>query len=38
MGITTTIVIIITRILVTIIGFGAQGRSEFNGTVSHPKV
>ena len=36
MGIMTTIsVIIIAIIFITIIGFGAQGRS---GTVSHPKV
>ena len=39
MGIMTTIfVIIITIIFITVIGFGAQGRSEFSGTVSHPKV
>ena len=38
MGIMTTIFVIITRIFITIIGFGAQGRSEFSGTVSHPKV
>ena len=29
---------IMTTIFVIIIGFGAQGRSEFSGTVSHPKV
>ena len=40
MGIMTTIlvIIIITMILITTTGFGAQGRSEFSGTVSHPKV
>ena len=31
-------VIIITVISITIIGFGAQGKSEFSGTVSHLKV
>ena len=37
MGImTTSFVIIRTIIFVTIIGLGAQGRSEFSGTVSHP--
>ena len=40
MGIMTTIfvIIIITMIFINIIGFGAQGKSEFSGTVSHPKV
>ena len=40
MGIMTTIfvIIVITIIFITSIGFGAQGRSEFSGTVSHPKV
>ena len=41
MGIMITIfvvIIIITIIFITIIGFGAQGRSEFSGTVSHPQV
>ena len=39
MGIMITIfvVTIITIIFITIIGFGAQGRSEFSGTVSHPQ-
>ena len=39
MGIMTTIfVIVITVIFITIIGFGAPGRSEFSRTVSLPKV
>ena len=39
MGIMTTIfVIMIPIILITISGIGAQGKSEFSGTVSHPKV
>ena len=41
MGIMITIfvvIIIITIVFITIIGFGAKGRSEFSGTVSHPQV
>ena len=39
MGIMTTIFVIITTIIfITIIGFRAQGRSKFSGTVLHPKV
>ena len=39
MGIMTTIfVIMIPIIFITISGIGAQGKSEFSGTVSHPKV
>ena len=35
---TILVIIIITIILITAIGFGAQGRSEFSGTVSYPQV
>ena len=39
MGIMATIfVIVVTIIFMTIIGFGAQGRSEFSGTGSHARV